>query len=209
MLLTLSELSEPPPSRMDRHQRQHQTSCSQRCATPVERAQECSCSARRLTIVTTLSFTRSVNVCKATLELSRNSEYVCSSAPPVSDWSTCVGSANAFNSSNRAFDNERKRGINADKKGVDLDVHLCGRRQGATDGVSELRSPHQLSWHPCLSSSSCAPATSAVLNSCDTVSCRKVSLFSLVDCVPNRAIVLDSFVSVALETCQMRKTLRE
>ena len=49
----------------------------------------------------------------------------------------------------------RERGINADKKGVDLDVHLRGRRQGATDDVSsqqfhrlvEPRSPHQRSWH--------------------------------------------------------------
>ena len=40
-------------------------------------------------------------------ELSRNSEHVCPSIPPVSDWSTCVGSADAFNSSDRAFDNER------------------------------------------------------------------------------------------------------
>ena len=111
----------------------------------------------------------------------------------------------------------RERRINADKKRVDHDACLRGRRQGATDGVSsqqfhrlaELRSPHQLSWHPCLSSSSCAPATSAVLNSCDTVSRRKVSLFSLMTCVSSRAIVLDSFVSVALETCQKRETLRE
>ena len=48
-------------------------------------------------------------VCKATLELSRNSEYVCLSVSLVSEWSSCVGSANAFNSSNLAFDNERKR----------------------------------------------------------------------------------------------------
>ena len=38
----------------------------------------------------------------------------------------------------------------------------------------------------------------AVLNSCDTVSCRKVSLFSLVICVSSRAIVTNSFVSAAL-----------
>ena len=30
----------------------------------------------------------------------------------------------------------RERGINAVKKGVNLDVHLRGRRQGATDDVS-------------------------------------------------------------------------
>ena len=110
----------------------------------------------------------------------------------------------------------RERGINADKKRVDLDVCLCGRRQGATDDVSsqqlhqlvEPRSPHQHSWHPCLSSSSCAPATGAVLNSCDTVSCRKVSLFSLVICVPSRAIVSNSFVSTALRRVNARNTAR-
>ena len=68
----------------------------------------------------------------------------------------------------------RERGINADKKRVDLDVCLCGRRQG-------------------------------VLNSCDTVSCRKVSLFSLVICVSSRAIVSNSFISAAPETCQCAK----
>ena len=68
----------------------------------------------------------------------------------------------------------KERGINADKKRVDLDVCLCGRRQG-------------------------------VLNSCDTVSCRKVSLFSLVICVSSRAIVSNSFISAALETCQCAK----
>ena len=72
----------------------------------------------------------------------------------------------------------------------------------------EPRSPHQHSWHPCLSSSSCAPATGALLNSCDTVSCRKVSLFSLVICVPSRAIVSNSFVSAALRRVNARNTAR-
>ena len=60
---------------------------------------------------------------------------------------------------------------------VDLDVCLCGRRQG-------------------------------VLNSCDTVSCRKVSLFSLVICVSSRAIVSNSFISAALRRVNARNTAR-
>ena len=68
------------------------------------------------------------------------STFVCRLHPSLTGAPACVESANAFSSSNRAFDNERE--INADKKGR-------VRRQG-------------------------------VLNSCDTVSCRKVS-FVLVD----------------------------
>ena len=71
----------------------------------------------------------------------------------------------------------RERGINADKKRVDLDVCLCGRRQ-------------------------------RVLNSCDTVSCRKVSLFSSVVCVSSRAIISNSFVSVALRRVNAGNTER-
>ena len=44
-----------------------------------------------------------------------------------------------------------------------------------------------------------------VLNSRDTVSCRKVSLFSLVICVSSQAFVSNSFVSAASETCQCAK----
>ena len=47
-----------------------------------------------------------------------------------------------------------------------------------------------------------------VLNSCDTVSCRKVSLFSLVICVPSRAIVSNSFVSTVLRRVNARNTAR-
>ena len=90
------------------------------------------------------------------------------------------------------------------KKRVDLDVCLCGRRQGVTDDASsqqfhrlvEPRSPHQ---HSCCR---------AVLNSCDTVSRRKVSLFSLMICVPSRAIVSNSFVSAALRRVNARNTAR-
>ena len=69
----------------------------------------------------------------------------------------------------------RERGINADKKRVDLDVCLCGRRQAVTSSG----------------------------HSCDNV--RKVSLFSLVICVSSRAIESSSFVSAALEACQCAK----
>ena len=40
---------------------------------------------------------------KQHLNLPWNDEYVCPSAPLVSDWSTCVASANAFNSSEKTF----------------------------------------------------------------------------------------------------------
>ena len=68
----------------------------------------------------------------------------------------------------------RERRINADKKRVDLDVCLCGRRQG-------------------------------VLNSCDTVSCRKVSLFSLVICVPSRGNRVEFLHLCSSEKCQCAK----
>ena len=97
----------------------------------------------------------------------------------------------------------RERGINAIKKRVDLDVRLCGRRQGVTFRINsftgsfvEPRSPHQHSF------------CRAVPNSCDTVSCRKVSLYSLVICVSSRAIVSNSFVSVALRRVNARNTAR-
>ena len=78
-------------------------------------------------------------------------------------------------------------------------------RLNSFTGLLSCVHPHQLSWHPCFSSSSCAPATSAVLNSCATVSCRKVSLFSLVICVPSRAIMSNSSVSAALRRVQCAK----
>ena len=64
----------------------------------------------------------------------------------------------------------RERGINAGR--VDLDVRLCGRRQG-------------------------------VLNSCDTVSRRKVSLFSSVDCESGNRVEFLRLCSS--ETCQRAK----
>ena len=73
-------------------------------------ATECSCAARRLTIVTTSSPSRSVNVCKATLELhGTGGTFVSRLHPSLTGAPVCVESANAFNSSNRAFNNERKR----------------------------------------------------------------------------------------------------
>ena len=96
--------SNPSPSRRDRYQRRHRISCLQRCAISAERAAaKCSCSASCLTAVIMSNPLKSVDVCKAALGLSCKSEYVCPSAPLVSDWSTCVVSANAFNLSVKIF----------------------------------------------------------------------------------------------------------
>ena len=58
------------------------------------------------------------------------------------------------------------------------------------------RSPHQ---HSCCK---------AVLNSCDTVSRQKVSLYSFVICVSSRAIASNTFVSVALRRVNAQNTAR-
>ena len=105
----------------------------------------------------------------------------------------------------------RERGINENKKRVDLDVRLRGRRQAVTGFVSTVTSARRAVFTaPALLASLpfffvMHDCCRAVLNSCDTVSCRKVSLLSSVVCVSIRSITSNSFVSVTLETCQCAK----
>ena len=51
------------------------------------------------------------------------STFVCRLHPSLTGAPVCVESANAFNSSNRAFYNERE--INADKKGESISMFAC------------------------------------------------------------------------------------
>ena len=103
----------------------------------------------------------------------------------------------------------RERGINAGR--VDLDVHLRGRRQAVSGFVSTVSPARRATFTaPALLASLpfffvMHDCCRAVLNSCDTVSCRKVSLFSSVVCISSRAIASNSFISVTLETCQCAK----
>ena len=89
----------------------------------------------------------------------------------------------------------RERGINEDKKRVDLDVRLRGRRQAVSGFVSTVSPARRAAFTaPALLTSLpfffvMHDCCRAVLNSCDTVSCRKVSLLSSVVCVSSRAIV--------------------
>ena len=115
----------------------------------------------------------------------------------------------------------RERGINAVGRRVDLDDRLRGRRQAVTDDARST-SCFVSTVSPARRAALIAPALlaslpfffvmhnccRAFLDSCDTVSCRKVSLFSLVICVPSRAIVSNSFVSAALRRVNARDTAR-
>ena len=94
----------------------------------------------------------------------------CSSASPVYDWSTCVVSANAFNSSNCAFNNERE--------GESISMFACVEE----DRVSRVQDTRVTRFR--VGRSRCS---------------------RLWDCVSSRAIVSNSFVAVALETCQCAK----
>ena len=221
----MMKLSEPSPSRMDRHQHRQQTSWLQRCTTPAERARR--------------------------LELSRNNEYVCLSASTclwlkhlfLCAWhSSCWKTKPLFKlilatgnnrdtihelllarryvwklchlvscSTPRTVDSTtRERGINENKNRVDLDVRLRRRRQTVFGFVSTVSSARRAAFTaPALLSSLPSffvmhDCCRAVLNSCDTVSCRKVSLLSSVVCVWSRSIVS----TLHLWEVSMRETLR-
>ena len=102
----------------------------------------------------------------------------------------------------------RERGINADNKGVDLDVRLRGRRQAVSGFVSTVSPARRAAFTaPALLASLpfffvMHDCCRAVLNS----SCREVPLFSSVVCVKSRAIVTNSFTSVTLRRVNARNT---
>ena len=105
----------------------------------------------------------------------------------------------------------RERGINADKKGVDLDVCLRGRRQAVSGFVSTV-SPARRAAFTASALLASLPfffvmhdCCRAVLNSCDTASCRKVSLFSSVVCVSSRSNRVEFLHLCNSETCQCAK----
>ena len=86
----------------------------------------------------------------------------------------------------------RERGINADKKGIDLDVRLCGRRQGVTFRLNSFTG----------SSSRVHRTSTPVLNSCDTVSRQEDLVDDLLFKSGNRVEFLRLSSS---ETCQCAK----
>ena len=102
-------------------------------------AAQCSCTARRLTIVTILIPSRSVDACKATLELSRNSEYVCLSASTRLWLEHLCWLCQRLQLLKSCFRRREKERNQCWQEGrVDLDVRLCGRRQGVSVFVSTV-----------------------------------------------------------------------
>ena len=127
-VLVLLTLSEPPPSRMDRHQRQHQTSCSQRCATRVERAQH-NALARRvdwplspLWVLRDLSMfaKQHLNFHGTVSTFVRQTQPSLTGAPALA--------LPTPSTPRTVLSTTRERGINADKKGESISMFTCVER---------------------------------------------------------------------------------